>query len=246
MLSGEICDHGPDLIARARYGKFSEGKRMRQEENGVDGSGPQTFRSSLSKIPSVLIIFLGLTAGCAFGDITIQLPQPGVTTGYSGGNERVLLVPPFIDKRPEQRVGMKKNGYGMDTANVFASQDVNSWLSMRLSNELTAAGFRVNPPGDSPSATKIQGFTHQLFIEPVVQWTTVDVESDIGVSIRVSRPDGLEAERGYYVKGMEQALFGLDDTYPASLRKSSDDLMKRIVADIINFLNRFPDSKIRP
>jgi hypothetical protein len=115
-----------------------------------------------------------------------------------------------------------------------------------LGNELKSAGFRVSPQGDNPNATKIQGFTHQLFIEPIVQWTTVDLESDISVLIRVSRPDGLEAERRYFVKGLEQALFGLDDTYAASLRKSSDDLMKRVVADIINLLNRFPETPVQP
>lgn len=204
------------------------------------------LRLNLTRWLPLLALVGGLTGGCAFGDLTIQMPQPGTTTGYSGGNERALIVPAFVDKRPEQRIGMKKNNYGMDTANVFPNQNADEWLGSRLGNELRSAGFRVNPQGDNPNATKIQGFTHQLFIEPVVQWTTVDLESDISVLIRVSRPDGLEAERRYFVKGLEQALFGLEDTYAASLRKASDDLMKRVVADIINLLNRFPETPVQP
>jgi len=206
----------------------------------------QPFRSNFLIWLSLLFVFGGLTAGCAFGDLTIQVPNPTDTTGYSGGNDRVVIIPPFVDKRPRSRIGMKKNGYGMDTANVLANQDISGWLGARLGNELKAAGFRVNPSGENPTAAKIQGFTHQVFIEPVMQWTTVDIEADISVLIRVTRPDGLEAERRYYVKGLGQALAAFDDTYAPSLGKASHDLMKRIVPDIINLLNRYPESQVRP
>ena len=193
-----------------------------------------------------LVLFGGLTSGCAFTDITIQMPQPGVSTKSSGGNGRALLVPTFVDKRPEQRIGMKKNNYGMDTASVFPSQDPNSWLGSRLRDELSAAGFLVNSEGDTINPIKIEGFTYQLFIEPVVQWMTVDLETDLWVNIRVSRPDGLEAERQYFVKGIEQnPLFASEDSYVESLRKASNELMKRVVDGLINLLNRFPETQGR-
>lgn len=214
----------------------------------IDGSSLHPFALNLTSWLPFLVLIGGLTGGCVFrfSDRTIQMPQPGMTTGYSGGNERVLIVPAFVDKRAEQRIGMVLSNNNWDTANVFANQNVNEWLSSRLGNELRSAGFRVNPQGDNPNATKIQGFTYQLFIEPVVKWRTVDLESDISVLIRVSRLDGLEAERRYFVKGFEEADFWMDDVYAASLRKSSDDLMKRVVADIINLLNRFPETPVRP
>ncbi|NOS80670.1 MAG: hypothetical protein HOP32_03690 [Nitrospira sp.] len=213
----------------------------------IDGSSLHPFGLNLTRWLPLLVLVGGLTGGCAFGDLTIQMPQPGTTTGYSGGKERALIVPVFVNRRAEQRIGMKKNGYNMDTADALPSQDVNTWLGSRLGNELRSTGFRVNPQGDNPNATTIQGFTHQLFIEPVMQWFTVDIESDISVLIRVSRPDGLEAERRYFVKGLEEALIGnLEDDYAASLRKASNDLMRRVVADVMNLLNRFPETPVRP
>jgi len=213
----------------------------------IDGRSLHPFGVNLTRWLPLLVLVGGLTGGCAFGDLTIQMPQSGTTTGYSGGKERVLIVPVFTDKRAEQRIGMKKNGYGMDTADAFPSQDVNTWLGFRLGNELKSMGFQVNPQGDNPNATKIQGFTHQLFIEPVVQWFTVDIESDISVLIRVSRPDGLEAERRYFVKGLEQTIAGnIEYTYVASLRKASDHLINRVAADVMNLLNRFPETPARP
>ena len=202
---------------------------------------------NLAMRPHFLMFLVALTAGCAFGDITVPMPQQGATTGYSGGANRIVIVPTFVDKRLNQgRIGMKKNNYAMDTANVFPAENINQWLGTRLGNELKAAGFRIDAKADNNNAAKIQGFTHRLFIEPVVQWTTVDLETDLSVVIRVSRPDGLEAERRYFVKGLDQALVGLEDSFAASLRKASDELMKRVVADIINLLNRFPEPQVQP
>lgn len=213
---------------------------------------------SAFKLNTCLALIIGvLSAGCAFIDDTIPLPQSGSTTGYTGGNGRVLVVPPFINRRSEERIGMVKNGYGMDTASVFANQNVEEWLASRLREELTSAGFHVNRQGEHLNATTVQGITQELFIEPVtVSYGRTDYESDIAVLIRMSRPDGLEAERRYYAKGSEHEpgyykkgmdeLFKQEDPRIGSLRKSSDDLMKRVVADIINLLNRFPESQVGP
>ena len=202
---------------------------------------------------TLLVLVGGLTSGCQSPsggvnrDFTLPLPQPGVTTRYSGGNERVLIVPPLVDKRAEQRIGMRKSHTDKDVGSVFADQNVNEWLRSRLSNELNSAGFRLNPQGDDPNATTVQGFIYELFMEWVTHWSTVDLESDISVLIHVSRPDGLEAERLYFVKGVKQAYpFVTQAAYAASLRKSSDDLMRRVVADIIDLLNRYPETPIRP
>ena len=202
----------------------------------------------------LLVLVGALTSGCLFprsdvnSDFTLPLPQPGVTTRCSGGNERVLIVSPFVDKRAEQRIGMRKNHTDKDdVGSVFANHNVKEWLSSRLSNELNSAGFRVNPQGVHPNATTIQGFINDLFIEWVTHWSIVDVESDISVLIHVSRPDGLEAERLYFVKGVEQVSpFASQAAYAASLRKSSDDLMKRVVAGSIDLLNRYPETPVWP
>ena len=161
-----------------------------------------TFGSTLPLSKGLLITIVGAVfAGCAFSNITVPMPQPGGTTGYSGGADRTVVVPAFVDKRYDQsRVGMKKNNYNQDTASVLPSLNVNEWLATRLVNELKSAGFRVGTTGENVKVTKIQGFTQKLFIEPVIQWSTVDVETDLSVLIHVSRPDGLEAERRYFVK----------------------------------------------
>ncbi len=188
------------------------------------------------------IILGAWLSGCAFANVTVKLPTEP-TAGYSGGVGRAVVVPAFVDQRAiKDRIGMQKNGYGADTANAVANQSVESWLGVRLGAELRSAGFQIVSEGANPKATKLQGYVLKLFIEPVQQWMTVDLETDLSVRIRVTRPDGVEAERRYFVKGVEQGLASMAGSYTASVDKAADVLMKRIVADVINLLNKFPES----
>ena len=131
----------------------------------------------------------------------------------------------------------------MDTANAVPDQSIESWLTTRLGAELQSSGFQIVSEGANSKAAKVEGYILKLFIEPVQQWATMDLETDFSVRIRVTRSDGLEAERRYFVKGVGQGLMSLGGAYNASLSNATDTLMKRIVADIINLLNKFPDSK---
>lgn len=189
-----------------------------------------------------LILLGGLVSGCAFANVNVSLPTDS-TAGYSGGQGRTLIIPTFVDQRQvKDRIGMQKNNFGMDTASAVPDQSVDAWLTARLEAELRSAGFQIVSDGANPKASKVQGYILKLFIEPVQQWMTVDLETDLSVRIRVTRPDGVEAERQYFVKGVEQGLASLAGSYTASLKKATDTLMKRIVADVINLLNRLPET----
>jgi hypothetical protein len=188
------------------------------------------------------VMLAGLVSGCAFANVNVSLPAD-TTAGYSGGQGRALIIPTFVDRREvKERVGMQKNNFGMDTASAVPDQSVDAWLTARLASELRSAGFQIVSEGPNPKASRVQGYILKLFIEPVQQWMTVDLETDLSVRIRVTRPDGVEAERQYFVKGVEQGLASLAGSYTASVRKATDTLMKRIVADVINLLNRFPEA----
>ncbi len=197
------------------------------------------LRKEFSILLTVLVLVTGVY-GCAFTNIPVTLPtQP--TSGYSGGDNRVVLVPKFIDQREiKDRIGMQKNGFGADTANALADQSVDAWLAARLAAELKAAGFQVVGE-EANKAIKIQGYVLKMFAEPVQQWSTVDVETDLAVKIQLTRGDDLEAERRYFVKAVEQGLMSLSGGFNGSVNKASDALMKRLVPDIINLLNKYPE-----
>ncbi|GJL52340.1 YajG family lipoprotein [Candidatus Nitrospira salsa] len=182
-------------------------------------------------------------SGCAFTDITAELPLTGPTIDFSGGKGQVLVLAPFTDKRQvSNRIGMKKNGYGQDTADVFPNKDVLPWLHERLSSELKVAGFTVATDNAGRGDVEVNGTLLKLFIEPVIQWSTVDHEADFSVQLQVKRPDGLKATRKYYVKGINQGLIASQGHYTAALNKATMTLMKRVVADLINLLNQYPET----
>ena len=207
---------------------------------GLPIKSPAILRSNLLNFVTVVILAT-IVSGCAFSNISVNLPtQP--TSGYSGGENRAVLVPKFIDQRDiKDRIGMQKNGYAMDTANAIPDQSVDAWLAARLAAELNSAGFQVLGDGANPKAIKIQGYVLKMFTEPVVQWTTVDVETDLAVRIQLIRGDGLEAERRYFVKAVQQGMMSLSGAFNGSVNKASDALMKRLVPDIINLLNKYPE-----
>jgi len=217
----------------------SKAKRGEFVESGLNEL--HTVAKSFRVSAWAVAILAGALSGCAFTNIPVSLPtQP--TSGYSGGENRVLTVPKFIDQRQiKDRIGMQKNGYGMDTANAIPDQNVDGWLTARLAAELQAVGFQVVGDGTQAKATKIQGYVTKLFTEPVQQWTTMDLETDLAVRIQLSRPDGLEAERRYFIKGVEQGMMSLSGAFNGSVNKTSDALMKRLIPDIINLLNKFAE-----
>jgi hypothetical protein len=188
-----------------------------------------------------MLVLGSLVSGCAFTNVDVSFPTTA-TASYSGGQGRALIIPTFVDQREiKNRIGMQKNGFGMDTASALPDQSVENWLASRLGAELKSSGFQVVSEGTNARATRVEGYVLKLFIEPVQQWATVDLETDLSVRLRVTRPDGLEAESHYFVKGVGQGLMSLGGAYSASLSNATDVLMKRVVADIINLLNRFPD-----
>lgn len=234
----------------------------------LDNRALMILKDSLSYgygcIAVALVVSLG---GCELGRLqdsisnapfysnsTISMPSAEASNNYSGGANRLVVVPAFIDKRLDQnRIGMKKLK-GEYTANILTAQDVNEWLGLRLSNELKAAGFRLEANSESTRATTIQGFMQKVFIEPVVQAWTVDFETDVSVLIHVARPDGLVAERRYFVKSRHpyspELTFSLAhamEPYNASsLRQAMDMLMRRVVADVIKLLDQFPETEYKP
>jgi len=183
--------------------------------------------------------------GCAFKETSLDLPPSQAITNYSGGEGRVILLPGFADERTiKNRIGMKKNTHGLDGAPVLAKTELSSWFTTRLGAELKAAGFQVvNAPSDS-EALELRGTILKYFIEPVMRggWY-VYIEADISVRLRVKRFDGFEAERKYYVKGVNQGQVIMLDHYVLAQQKAVDTLMKRIVPDLINLLNKYPTTR---
>jgi len=200
----------------------------------------------------VLLVVLG--SGCAFNNVNMQLPtEPtGVRTGLGKGRS-VTVVVPFADGRSiTNRCGMQKNGYNMDTADATCDQSPTEWLARRLLSELDAAGFRAiaateieDTSNDSnrTGPARVEGSLLKLFVEPVLGAWTGSLEADLHVRLRVTRPDGLEAEREFFSKGVRAGqMASVTPGFESALRRGTTTMMDEMVRGIAQLLDDYPQA----
>jgi hypothetical protein len=187
---------------------------------------------------------LALTA-CAFTNIPLTLPTRGLSAPIPGGKARqVVVVVPFADQRTIQnRCGMQKNGYNMDTADAICQSDPSTWLAELLARELKASGFEVvgaDAP-HKPGALRVEGTLTKLFVEPVIGAFSGSLEADLFVTLRASSETGLVAERGFAVKGWQGGrVVSTSSAFNESLDRATQGVVEEMVRAIIELMGRYP------
>lgn len=187
-------------------------------------------------------VFLISSSGCAFTDVNLDLPyQVANTSNWENENNIILLHPIEDNRRFKHRIGMKKNGFGMDTADVLSRQNVLGWLQERMAKELNSAGFKVVYKKAEKNGTEITGTLLFLFTEPVMQFSTVDFEGDISLLLHLEKDNGLIAEKKYYVKDIQSEYLVLDfeKEFALVIKNAADQLMVKVVNDIIELLGKY-------
>lgn len=191
----------------------------------------------------IIIFFIfSLLSGCAFIDPRIAPTTRGDDQySESVGNGRVLIVQtPFSDGRTIQdRCGMQKNGYGMDTASAICVANPTVWVAALFVDELRAAGFNVITEKESnlTSALKIQGILLKLFAEP----THSVIETDVHIKLIVSESSGFVAKRSFFVKKSVINVWGTTNYFQTSIDNATRQIVKDMVSSIVNLLNRNPE-----
>lgn len=98
----------------------------------------------------VTLVLLFCLSGCALTTETIDVPYQGrANIAVVDGAGKIFLQVLNEDKRSvfKDRVGTKKNGYGMEMAAIVASNDVSKTFSDAVSLELQSLGFKMGPGG---------------------------------------------------------------------------------------------------
>jgi len=191
----------------------------------------------------VLLPVLFLSA-CAITDMNVDLPNRYEGMQFYGGEGReVVIVVPFSDQRQiKERCGMKKNGYNMDTADVFCSAPPATRLADLLAQALQEAGFRVKTHGepDNPSGVMVEGTLLKFFVEPVIGFAMGSLETDIQVRLTATSKNGLRAERSFFVKGTKSAMAGTASNYQRSVDQAVKRIVQQMAAAIISLFNQYP------
>jgi len=185
-----------------------------------------------------------LTSACAFSNIDLTLPTRGLEKPVTGGNGRqVVVVTPFKDEREiKWRCGMQTNGYDMDTADAICQGDPNAWIAQLLANELRTTGFTVlsaDAP-HHPGALRVEGSLAKLFVEPIHGFWTGSLEADLFLRLRVSSETGLEADRGFFVKGWRGTAWSSTSPYEIALDRATQQALEEMVRAVVELMDKYP------
>jgi hypothetical protein len=205
-----------------------------------------------------LALLVAVGSGCAFTNINMQLPTDSSGSPTEMGKGRAVAVAvPFTDRRSiRSRCGMQKNGYNMDTASATCDQSPAEWLAERLLAELNLAGFQATQATETEDASndsaatgaaRVEGSLLKLFVEPVIGFWSGSLEADLHARLRVTRPDGLEAEREFFSKGiLGGQMMSLTPAFESALRRASTTMMDDMVLGIVQLLDEHPRASKEP
>lgn len=133
-----------------------------------------------------------LTSGCALMNQHVELHDLAPVRAPNTAPRRAVLVDLF-DARPDpSRVGVVKNGWGLETAMVFSDDDVAAALTDSLAAALHAGGWTVQraqanaavpaPKGDD---WVILGWVRSVMSEPLVGMWAIDLLAEAELTLEV-------------------------------------------------------------
>lgn len=181
---------------------------------------------SLCSFASALA-FLG---GCATVDSTIAVAheKPIAATRLSAAREVSVETVRTAAATGVDRQGVKKNGYGVDTANVFTDPKPDQIVQQALAAELGRAGFNVGK--DSPNAIRVE--IHQFFAEPEVGMFAGDVFALIDATVSVTRGSD-KVKRRFNGIGKVTTMVWADGSFRDAYQLALQDFLGKCVPEIV-------------
>jgi hypothetical protein len=163
--------------------------------------------------------------GCAL--TTSYVEPPAIDTKASpsarGQGREVIVVGPFDDAREDKsRCGLKKNGFGLETADVICEVPAGQWVADALAARLSREGYRVLSkeavPG--PSTIVVRGTVKKLFVEPHFTVT----QGDASVDLVVTNASGLRETKTVNVRVRKPAAISTEDPFQAAAEHTTTHL----------------------
>ena len=197
----------------------------------------------LSLVLAIAFVF-GMTAGCGGGGSKqIKLVYTSENVGpFSGGKTgQEIIVNKFRDTRSEKHIAEARTmgGGPFYTVTVEASNDISEWVTNALATELRKAGYNVTRgEGTSNSGKFIINGSLDLLYSPAP--TLQGLNADIGITIQIVKNHEIILNSPYNGKGKILPMFMVKPNYVELFDRMLQDLMKRMVPQIITAINQAP------
>jgi len=164
-------------------------------------------------------------AGCAVTNYTMNKPySPGQQLDSPISETKSIVwekleLNPTLRNEPEA-VGVKKNGYGMDTAYVFTNPKPQEWLAEAAKLEFKGVGLNVG--GGNADDPSISIIADQFFVEPNVGFWGADLTAVTILDVSVTLPkQGKMFQRRFVGEDTSFEMAWLDSDFHDRLVKSA-------------------------
>ncbi|PKA16402.1 YajG family lipoprotein [Leptospira haakeii] len=132
-------------------------------------------------------IILPITSNCAFTDVTVDPIPRRPLFNNKLSRQIVIKVHDIADRTSFKSQGVKKNGFGMVTANVYTAKQPSLILQTILMEELNNAGF-VAAEIDDGNAPSIEIYLKTFFNEPEIGFWAISYYTAIDSEVIVNIP----------------------------------------------------------
>ena len=180
---------------------------------------------------------LALLGGCATIDSTIPVAhaKPIAATHLSAARDVSVEAVRTPATAGTDRQGVKKNGYGHDSASIFTEPKPDKIVQLALAEELSRAGFNIGK--DSPNAIRVE--IQQFFAEPEVGAFAGDVFAIVDATVLVGlEPNKLK--RRFMGIGKVTTLVWADDSYKTAFELALQDFLGKCVPEIVHLFDAPP------
>jgi len=190
---------------------------------------PLQYFSRFATTTISAMVAIGL-CGCALTKDHIALnytPQQNVAK-VAGAEEAGVVVSVADTRAVRDRVGSKKNGYGMETAEIIATNDVALVLSKALETELSARGFKIQP-----GSAKLDVELNKCLNDFKMGMWSGSAIAELVINVQLKKADGTiaytrllstEAQNtGIQLSSGENAKIALERAFQNSIRVLMED-----------------------
>lgn len=193
-------------------------------------------------VASALVLAGAFGVGCLLTNANLELPHApgGKRCAVPGASVRVVGL---YDARPErERIGVKKNGYGEDSASYYLDKaygGLPDWVESALVEELSSGGFQV-AVGDAPQdgLPRISLTLRQFFIEPEMSSFLIVVHGLVLLEVAATMPDGRQFVRLFKGYHKTSSPFLVDSVAQEALLTASRQALGKAAASICELLAR--------
>jgi uncharacterized lipoprotein YajG len=151
----------------------------------------------MRKLLAALAI-VSLCSGCALTTATIDVPYQSASTSVAAvpGASNVPIDVATTDGRTtyRDRVGSKKNGYGIEMAAIIASNDPPTSISNAFRQELSARGFKIG----SSQGADVQVAMVRFYNDFKNGFFSGDAVATVAFNVKIVSPGGSIVFTKYY------------------------------------------------